>query len=62
VFSPTWRGLTLALALVLAVAVVTVVAEVDILSDVVTAVGAAILTPSGQSRRHVGCRPQLERH
>jgi hypothetical protein len=41
-FSPTWRGLTLALALVLAV---TVVAEVDILSDVVTAVGAAILTP-----------------
>jgi hypothetical protein len=45
VFSPTWRGLTLALALVLAVAMVTVVAEVDILSDVVTAVGAAILTP-----------------
>src|SRR4029453_15336504 len=44
-FSPTWRALTLALALVLAVAVVTVVAEVDILSDVVTAVGAAILTP-----------------
>jgi hypothetical protein len=44
-FSPTWRGLTLALALVLAVAVITVVAEVDILSDVVTAVGAAILTP-----------------
>jgi hypothetical protein len=44
-FSPTWRGLTLALALMLAVAVVTVVAEVDILSDVVTAIGAAILTP-----------------
>jgi hypothetical protein len=44
-FRPTWRGLTLALALVLAVAVVTVVAEVDILSDVVTAVGAAVLTP-----------------
>jgi len=44
-FSPTWRGFTLALALVLAVAVVAVVAEVDILSDVVTAVGAAILTP-----------------
>ncbi len=44
-FSPTWRGLTLALAVVLAVAVVTMVAEVDILSDVVTAVGAAILTP-----------------
>jgi hypothetical protein len=44
-FSPTWRGLTLALALVLAVAVVTVVAEVDPLSDVVTGVGAAILTP-----------------
>jgi hypothetical protein len=38
----------LALALVLAVAVVAVVAVVtvvDILSDVVTAVGAAILTP-----------------
>jgi hypothetical protein len=44
-FSPTWRGLTLALALVLAVAVITTVAEVDILSDVVTAIGAAILTP-----------------
>jgi hypothetical protein len=44
-FSPTWRGLTLALALVMAVAVVTMVAEVDVLSDVVTAVGAAILTP-----------------
>ena len=35
----------LALALVLAVAVITTVAEVDTLSDVVTAVGAAILTP-----------------
>ena len=44
-FSPTWRGLTLALALVLAVAVITTLAEVDTLSDVVTAVGAAILTP-----------------
>jgi hypothetical protein len=44
-FSPTWRGLTLALALVLAVAVIAMVAEVDILSDAVTAVGAAILTP-----------------
>jgi hypothetical protein len=44
-FSPTWRGLTLALAIVLAVAVITTVAEVDTLSDVVTAVGAAILTP-----------------
>jgi hypothetical protein len=44
-FSPTWRGLTLALALVMAVAVVTTVAEVDTLSDVVTAIGAAILTP-----------------
>src|SRR5215211_7397255 len=41
-FSPTWRGLTMALALVLAVAAITVVA---VLSDVVTAVGAAILTP-----------------
>jgi hypothetical protein len=44
-FSPTWRGLTLALALVMAFAVITMVAEVDTLSDVVTAVGAAILTP-----------------
>jgi hypothetical protein len=44
-FSPTWRALTLTLALVLTVAVITTVAEVDILSDVVTAVGAAILTP-----------------
>jgi len=44
-FSPTWRGLTLALALVLAVAAITTVAEVDTLSDVITAVGAAILTP-----------------
>jgi hypothetical protein len=44
-FSPTWRGLTLALALVLAVAMITMVAEVDTLSDVITAVGAAILTP-----------------
>jgi hypothetical protein len=44
-FSPTWRGLTLALAIVLAIAVITTVAEVDTLSDVVTAVGAAILTP-----------------
>jgi hypothetical protein len=35
----------LALALVLAVAVVTMVAEVDTLSDVVTAIGAAIMTP-----------------
>ena len=35
----------MALALVLAVAAITVVAEVDVLSDVVTAVGAAILTP-----------------
>jgi hypothetical protein len=44
-FSSTWRGQTLALALVMAVAVITMVAEVDILSDLVTAVGAAILTP-----------------
>jgi hypothetical protein len=44
-FSPTWRGLTLALAVVLAVAVITMVAEVEILSDVITAVAAAILTP-----------------
>jgi hypothetical protein len=44
-FSPTWRGLTLALALVMAVAVITTVAEVDVLSDVVTAIAAAILTP-----------------
>jgi hypothetical protein len=44
-FGPTWRGLTSALAFVLAVAVVTMVAEVDTLSDVITAVGVAILTP-----------------
>ena len=44
-FSPTWRGLTLAIALVMAVGVIAMVAEVDILSDVFTAVGAAILTP-----------------
>jgi hypothetical protein len=44
-FGPTWRGLTLALALVMAVAVITTVAEVDVLSDVVTAIAAAILTP-----------------
>src|SRR4029453_3604428 len=44
-FSPTWRGLTLALALGLGVAVVTVGAGVDLLADVVTAGGAAILPP-----------------
>jgi hypothetical protein len=44
-FSPTWRGLTLAIALVMAVGVIAMAAEVDILSDVFTAVGAAILTP-----------------
>jgi hypothetical protein len=44
-FSPTWRGLTLAIALVMAVGVIAMVAELDILSDVFTAVGAAILTP-----------------
>jgi hypothetical protein len=44
-FSPTWRGLTLAIALVLAVGVITMAAEVGDLSDVVAAVGIAILTP-----------------
>ena len=44
-FGATWRGLTLALAVVLTVAVITTAAEVDTLSDVITAVGAAILTP-----------------
>ena len=44
-FSPTWRGLTLAVALVTAVGVVATVAESDLLSDLFTAVGAAILTP-----------------
>jgi hypothetical protein len=44
-FSPIWRGLTLAIALVMAVGVIAMVAEVDILSDVFTAVGAAVLTP-----------------
>jgi hypothetical protein len=44
-FSSTWRGLTLAVALVITVGVIAMVAEVDILSDVFTAVGAAILAP-----------------
>ena len=44
-FGPPWRALTLALGLVLAVAVIATVAEIDRLSAVVTAVGAAILTP-----------------
>jgi hypothetical protein len=44
-FGPTWRGLTLAVALVMAVGVIAMVAELDILSDVFTAAGAAILTP-----------------
>ena len=44
-FSPTWRGLTLAIALVLAVGVITMAAEVGDLSDVVAAIGVAILTP-----------------
>ena len=44
-FSPTWRGLTLALALVLAVAMITTVAEMGTLSDVLTVVGVVILTP-----------------
>jgi hypothetical protein len=44
-FSSSWRGLTLAIALVLAVAAITMVADIDVLSDVITGVGAAILTP-----------------
>jgi hypothetical protein len=44
-FSPTWRGLTLASALVLAAGAIAMVAEVDILTAVFTGVGAAILTP-----------------
>jgi hypothetical protein len=44
-FSPAWRGLTLALALVLIVGAIAMAAEADIVSDVFTAVGAAILTP-----------------
>ena len=44
-FSPTWRGLTLAIALVMAVGVITMAADVGDLSDVVAAVGVAILTP-----------------
>ena len=44
-FSSAWRGLTLAIALVMAVGVIAMVAEADTLSDVFTAVGAAILTP-----------------
>jgi hypothetical protein len=44
-FSPAWRGLTLAVAFVLAVGAIAMVAEVDILTAVFTGVGAAILTP-----------------
>jgi hypothetical protein len=44
-FSPTWRGLTLVLALVMVVGMITTAADVDVLSDVVTGVAAAILTP-----------------
>ena len=44
-FSPTWRGLTLAIALVMAVGVITMAADVGDLSDVVAAIGVAILTP-----------------
>ena len=44
-FSSSWRALTLAIAVVLAVAAFTMVADIDVLSDVITAVGAAILTP-----------------
>jgi hypothetical protein len=44
-FSPTWRGLTLTIALVLAVGMITMAAEVGDLSDVVAAIGVAILTP-----------------
>jgi hypothetical protein len=44
-FSPTWRGLTLVLAVVMTVGVITTAADVDVLSDVVTAAAAAILTP-----------------
>jgi hypothetical protein len=44
-FTPAWRGLTLALALVMAVAVVTLVADADTLSGIFTGIAAAILTP-----------------
>jgi hypothetical protein len=44
-FSPTWRGLTLAVALVMAASVIAMAAQVDTLSDLFTAVVAAILTP-----------------
>ena len=44
-FSPTWRGLTLTIALVLAVGMITMAAEVGDMSDVVAAIGVAILTP-----------------
>jgi hypothetical protein len=43
--APATRGLTLAIALVLAVGVITMAAEVGDLSDVVAAIGVAILTP-----------------
>jgi hypothetical protein len=52
----------LTLALVLAIAVLTTVAEVDTLSDVVTAVGAAILTPIWAVTTARGLRPHSERY
>lgn len=44
-FSSAWRRLTVVLALVLILGVIAFVAEVDILTDVFTALGGAVLTP-----------------
>jgi hypothetical protein len=45
VFSRTWRGLTLGLAMVLVVGVIAFVFDLDVLSDAFTAVGAILLIP-----------------
>jgi hypothetical protein len=45
VFSRTWRGLTLGLAMVLVVGVIALVFDLDALSDAFTSVGAILLIP-----------------
>jgi hypothetical protein len=45
VFSRTWRGLTLGLAMVLVVGVIAFVFDLDVLSDAFTSVGAILLIP-----------------
>jgi hypothetical protein len=45
VFSRSWRGLTLGLAMVLVVGVIAFVLQLDVLSDAFTSVGAVFLIP-----------------